>query len=256
MAHASRSPIAAETATAAESLGRRVADHRAKLGLTQQELAERLGISRVAVSHLEAGVSDPGERTVTLLAGLFKLEPHELVAGTSYPPAKADRLPVVAARYTEVELQLALLDRPGSLEPGSTRGVDGPARRGRARPVLARVAIDRSALLADEAVGPPRARRPSREARSSGSDAGLAEAQGPTRGRHSSSRSASVWLDRRSPAPSRWPCAAWSDRRAAPGTSTGRWSVGSSSRRIGRRAIATSWSASSLMAMSTPEHTL
>jgi hypothetical protein len=41
---------------------------------------------------------------------LFKLEPHELVAGTSYPAAKADRLPLVACRYTEVELQLRLLD--------------------------------------------------------------------------------------------------------------------------------------------------
>ena len=94
-----------------ENLGRRIADHRAKLGWTQQELADRLGISRVAVSHLEAGMTDPGERTVALLAGVFKLEPHELVAGTSYPPAKADRLPVVVARYTEVELQLTLLDR-------------------------------------------------------------------------------------------------------------------------------------------------
>ena len=93
-----------------ESLGRRIAAHRAKLGLTQQELADRLAISRVAVSHLESGLSDPGERTVTLLAGLFKVEPHELVAGTSYPVGKAERLPVVTTRYTEVELQLALLD--------------------------------------------------------------------------------------------------------------------------------------------------
>jgi transcriptional regulator with XRE-family HTH domain len=93
-----------------ENLGRRIADHRAKLGWTQQDLADRVGISRVAVSHLEAGMSDPGERTVTLLAGVFKVEPHELVAGTSYPRAKADRLPLVAARHTEVELQLALLD--------------------------------------------------------------------------------------------------------------------------------------------------
>lgn len=94
-----------------ESLGRRIADLRAKLGWTQQELADRLGISRVAVSHLESNLSAPGERTVVLLAGVFKLEPHELVAGTSYPLAKAERLPVVAARYTEVELQLALFER-------------------------------------------------------------------------------------------------------------------------------------------------
>ena len=111
-----------------ENLGRRIADHRAKLGWTQQELADRLGISRVAVSHLEAGMSDPGERTVALLAGVFKLEPHELVAGTSYPPAKAERLPVVVARYTEVELQLALLER--DVEAGAVDVAAWSARLG------------------------------------------------------------------------------------------------------------------------------
>ena len=95
----------------AEHLGRRIAKLRADLGWTQQELAARLAISRTALSHLEGGVSVPGERTVTLLAGLFKVEPHELVAGTAYPSAKAERLPTVATRHTEVELQLALLDR-------------------------------------------------------------------------------------------------------------------------------------------------
>jgi transcriptional regulator with XRE-family HTH domain len=93
-----------------EKLGRRIAAHRAKLGWTQQELADRLAISRVAVSHLEAGLSAPGERTVALLAGLFKLAPHELVAGTDYPAAKAERLPVVVPQYTEVELQLQLFE--------------------------------------------------------------------------------------------------------------------------------------------------
>jgi transcriptional regulator with XRE-family HTH domain len=93
-----------------ESLGRRIAELRAKLGWTQQELADRLAVSRVAVSHLESGLSAAGERTVALLAGVFKMEPHELVAGTSYPHAKAERLPVVVAKYTEVELQLKLLD--------------------------------------------------------------------------------------------------------------------------------------------------
>ena len=92
-----------------ESLGRRIADHRAKLGWTQQDLADRVGISRVAVSHVESGMSDPSERTVALLAGVFKVDPYDLVEGTSYPTAKADRLPPVVARYTEVELQLELL---------------------------------------------------------------------------------------------------------------------------------------------------
>ena len=146
-----------------ESLGRRVAALRSKLGWTQQELADRLAVSRVAVSHLEAGMTDPGERTVALLAGLFKVEPFELVADTSYPAAKAERLPVVVPRYTEVEHQLELLeqdlvwlDRPGgaeseplvveqwdlrlaalaaaALDPAERRAVDEARRRLRARP--------------------------------------------------------------------------------------------------------------------------
>jgi transcriptional regulator with XRE-family HTH domain len=95
----------------AHHVGRRIAAHRTQLGLTQQELASRVAISRVALANLESGRSDPGERTVTLLAGVFGMEPHELVQGTSYPEAKVDRLPLVAARHTEVELQLALLER-------------------------------------------------------------------------------------------------------------------------------------------------
>ena len=94
-----------------DSLGRRIAKQRAELGWTQQELADRIAVSRVALSHLETDLSTAGERTVALLAGVFGLEPHELVAGTSYPAAKADRLPLVVARHTEVEVQCRLLDR-------------------------------------------------------------------------------------------------------------------------------------------------
>ncbi len=93
------------------SLGRRVAKLRADLGWTQQELADRVAISRVALSHLESDLSTAGERTVALLAGVFGMEPHDLIHGTTYPTAKADRLPLVVARHTEVELQCALLDR-------------------------------------------------------------------------------------------------------------------------------------------------
>ena len=105
----------------APELGRRIADLRAKRAWTQADLAARLGVSRTAVSHAEAGLSIPGERTVALLAGLFGMEPHELVAGTDYPSAKAERLPVVVARHTEVEHELALLERDaGWVEPHTT----------------------------------------------------------------------------------------------------------------------------------------
>ncbi len=95
----------------ADNLGQRIATLRSQQGFTQQELADRLAISRTAVSHLEAGISVPSERTITLLAGLFKLEPAALIAETNYPIAKAERLPLVACWYTEAELVVQLVER-------------------------------------------------------------------------------------------------------------------------------------------------
>jgi transcriptional regulator with XRE-family HTH domain len=93
-----------------QTIGRRIAQLRQENGWTQQSMAERLAISRVAVSHIEMDISIPGERTITLLAGLFKITPHELIEGTTYPAAKADRLPLVACCYTPLECDLALLE--------------------------------------------------------------------------------------------------------------------------------------------------
>jgi transcriptional regulator with XRE-family HTH domain len=122
-----------------ESLGDRIAKHRTELGWTQAELAERIGISRVALSHIESNISTPGERTVALLAGVFKVEPHELVADTDYPAAKAERLPLVAARYTEVEHQLALLDaRLAAITDARERARVVDDARARLRELLAR----------------------------------------------------------------------------------------------------------------------
>jgi transcriptional regulator with XRE-family HTH domain len=121
-----------------QNLGRRIAGLRNDLGMTQQEVADRLGVSRVAVSHIEAGMSVPSERTVVLLAGLFKVEPHELVDGTKYPMAKAERLPPVAARHTDVELQLALCEN--DLAWVERTGIDARAVADRWRPILAELA--------------------------------------------------------------------------------------------------------------------
>ncbi len=94
-----------------ETLGARLGRLRAALGWTQQELADRVAVSRVAISHFEMDLAVPSERTVALLASVFKQDPADLVAGTYYPPGKAERLPAVVARYTEVEKELCLLER-------------------------------------------------------------------------------------------------------------------------------------------------
>jgi transcriptional regulator with XRE-family HTH domain len=87
-----------------ESIGKRIAYLRQKNGWTQQSLANRLAMSRVAISHIEMDLTIPSERSITLMAGLFKLSPLELVEGTSYPKAKAERLPEVANIATNLEL--------------------------------------------------------------------------------------------------------------------------------------------------------
>jgi transcriptional regulator with XRE-family HTH domain len=93
-----------------ESIGRRIAYLRKERGWTQQYLADRIAISRVAVSHIEMDLSVPGERTITLLAGLYRMTPYELVEGTTYPIAKTERLPSNACCYTQLELEMEILE--------------------------------------------------------------------------------------------------------------------------------------------------
>ncbi|KAB8144635.1 helix-turn-helix transcriptional regulator [Chloroflexia bacterium SDU3-3] len=110
-----------------ETLGQRIARLRSQCGWTQQQLAERIAASRVAVSHFEMGMAQPSERTVVLLAGLFKIDPLALVANTQYPEAKIEKLPAVSLRYTEAELQIALLRR--DMEWAARMGEDALAQQ-------------------------------------------------------------------------------------------------------------------------------
>lgn len=93
-----------------ETIGKRISRLRQAHNFTQQAIAARLAISRVAVSHIEMDLIIPSERTITLLAGLFKISPIILVEGTTYPKEKVERLPETSCCYTQLELDLALLD--------------------------------------------------------------------------------------------------------------------------------------------------
>lgn len=66
-------------------------------------------MSRVAISHIEMDLTIPSERSITLMAGVFKLSPPELVEGTTYPRTKAERLPELTTIMTELELNFVLL---------------------------------------------------------------------------------------------------------------------------------------------------
>ena len=62
-----------------QTLGERIASLRKKAGLTQEELAEKLGISPQAVSKWENGTSDPSTSNLFALAKLYGISVEELL---------------------------------------------------------------------------------------------------------------------------------------------------------------------------------
>jgi transcriptional regulator with XRE-family HTH domain len=52
---------------------------RERKALSQQELADRAGVSRVAIVRIENGASEPYPSTVRKLAAALNVEPHELM---------------------------------------------------------------------------------------------------------------------------------------------------------------------------------
>jgi len=100
----------ADTPILPEPIGKRIARLRNARGWTQQSLAYRLAASRVAISHIEMDLTVPSERTITLLAGLFKMTPYALVEGTTYPQARSERLPTLTCCYTALETGQACLE--------------------------------------------------------------------------------------------------------------------------------------------------
>lgn len=72
------------------TLGERIAYYRGVLGLSQGELAEKLGVSRQAVSKWETDAGLPDLDRLIALSGLFDITLDELVKGAAPSPAPAD----------------------------------------------------------------------------------------------------------------------------------------------------------------------
>jgi transcriptional regulator with XRE-family HTH domain len=52
---------------------------RVRKALTQQELADQAGLTRVTVTRIEAGLDEPRPSTIRKLAAVLGVEPHELM---------------------------------------------------------------------------------------------------------------------------------------------------------------------------------
>lgn len=71
--------VSQETVAVRKSLGETIKDHRTRCGVTQEFVAEQLGVSRQAVSKWENGTSDPSTANLLALAKLFGVSAAELL---------------------------------------------------------------------------------------------------------------------------------------------------------------------------------
>lgn len=70
------------------SLGENIKSKRSELKLSQEYIAEQLGVSRQAVSKWETDQSEPTTKNLTELAGIFKISLSELVEPLKYHAEK------------------------------------------------------------------------------------------------------------------------------------------------------------------------
>ena len=73
------SEVRKETAQVRQSLGEALKEHRTRCKMTQEFVAEHLGVSRQAVSKWENGTSDPSTSNLLALAKLFGISAEELL---------------------------------------------------------------------------------------------------------------------------------------------------------------------------------
>ena len=71
--------VSQETLAVRKSLGETIKELRTSCKMTQEFVAEHLGVSRQAVSKWESGASDPSTANLLALAKLFEVSPADLL---------------------------------------------------------------------------------------------------------------------------------------------------------------------------------
>jgi len=79
--HNSTNEIQLEQTEMKRTLGEKIKDHRVCCNMTQEYVAETVGVSRQAVSKWETGTSEPSTTNLLALAKLFNISVEELLRG-------------------------------------------------------------------------------------------------------------------------------------------------------------------------------
>ncbi len=80
-------PMAAKEQSFYAALGRRIAERRKALGITQVQLAETLGIAQQTMAHYEGGVSRIAVETLTQLSNALGVSLEEMIGSSASPRA-------------------------------------------------------------------------------------------------------------------------------------------------------------------------
>ncbi len=72
-------PVRKEKSESARSLGEVLKKHRTECKMTQEFVAEAIGVSRQAVSKWESGAADPSTTNLIALANLYGMTAEELL---------------------------------------------------------------------------------------------------------------------------------------------------------------------------------
>ena len=88
------------------SIGQRIARERRNLNLTQEQLSEKLGVSRQTVSKWEQGLSVPDADLLIALSQALET-PVSTLLGETVMESEADRLQAISEKLEVINLQLA-----------------------------------------------------------------------------------------------------------------------------------------------------
>lgn len=122
-----------------EEYGKRIAEHRKKAGLTQQELGDKLGVTPQAVSKWEKGLSQPDFDATKKMCEIFGISPGDLLGIQAKADGSAANESAAAAATAQPTVQTKIINGycerckkpvgPGEYEIYST-GTVGFANRG------------------------------------------------------------------------------------------------------------------------------